>query len=170
MNNQPSISRAFSTFTSSPTAIIRSAFGLEAALFTIVSGTLLLDTDTLLTTGFARNAAFVTPLSLYIARMWGSTGLALCVPLAWGASSKATPRERRLVYWTMLAADTAAVLTAIAMWAGGADTGLQSGLNLQMAAGQLVPLCWRLWCLLARPQWFGQEKNSEKGFESDEKV
>ena len=57
MNNQPSISRAFSTVISPPTAIIRSAFGLEAALFTIVSGTLLLDTDTLLTRGFARNAA-----------------------------------------------------------------------------------------------------------------
>jgi hypothetical protein len=169
MNNQSSISRAFSAFKSSPTTLIRSAFGLEASLFGLVSAYLLLDTEQLLQIGFSRNTAFVTPLAIWLTRMWGSNALALCLPLAWGASANATPRERRLVYWTMFAADVAAAATDLGMLACGTDTGLQSGLNLQLVGAQLIPMCWRAWCLFVRPDWFGDEHGSEKSFEPDRK-
>jgi hypothetical protein len=169
MNNQSSISRAFASLRpSTPTTVIRAAFGLESALFLLVSGSFLLDTDALLTTGFARTPTFVTPLALCLARMWGSNALALTLPLAYGATTQATARERRGVYWTLLAADTAMLTTAAVMWVRGMDGGLQAGLGWQLALAQLVPLGWRAWCLFVKPQWFGEE--GEKGIESNEKA
>jgi hypothetical protein len=73
------------------------------------------------------------------------------------------------VYWTLLAADVASIVTGLALWIGAKDTGLQSGLTLQLAASQMVPFGWRVWCLFGRPNWFGEEK-SDKGFVPDQKV
>jgi hypothetical protein len=98
-----------------------------------------------------------------LARIWGSNALALALPLAYGATTDATPRERKGVYWTLLAADSAMLVTAAAMWLGGTDGGLQAGLGWQLGLAQLVPLGWRAWCLFVRPDWFGEEET--KGIE-----
>lgn len=85
--------------------------------------------------------------------------------MAWGASSYATGRERKGIYYTLLAVDTVCVLGGLGMWAAGVDCGLQSGLDWQLAFGQVVPLIWRVWCLWGRPAWFEPAEEQVGGYE-----
>jgi len=157
MNNQSALQHAFSKIPPPPT-LLRIAFGIESAAFLTVSTSLIISTSSTLLDGFSRHPTFVTPLALYFARLLGTNGLAIALPLAWGASTYATPREKKGVYYSLLAADPVAVLGGLGMWVAGVDCGLQSGLDWQLALGQAVPMLWRIWCLWGRPQWFESEE------------
>lgn len=74
------------------------------------------------------------------------------------------------MYYSLLAMDSVCVLGGLGMWAAGVDSGLQSGLEWQLALGQVLPMAWRIWCLWGRPEWFESEEAREGHVEVDVKV
>jgi hypothetical protein len=146
-------------FYGSPTRLLRGAFAFESFLFTLESTRLILFPASHLLT-LARTPLFITPISTYLARIWGSNALALALPLAWSASSYASPRERRLTYWMLGAADAFAITCGITLAITGVDNGMKSGLSWKLAIGQALPLCWRIYCLAFKPDWFEDSSDS----------
>ncbi|KAF2704578.1 hypothetical protein K504DRAFT_449567 [Pleomassaria siparia CBS 279.74] len=157
----------------SPTATqcLRYAFALEASLNVLGGIVMLSFASTILpyvTSYYPPNTPSVSPSpspsssSVTLLQWLGALSCSLAVPLLVGLPTDVqAPERRKSAYWTLLAGEAFLVPTMLIQAAAGNEErgGITTKALVIAAAVLAPPALGRVYVLLRKPEWFGEEKS-----------